>query len=281
MSTTSYTLVILAALCLTASFADETGIVSVSIKNTVLAGGQASEYQQEFVEFDYEAVEWNGDVANWENEWSVEEDGVGEFDLTNQYGDTVIIRAHNDEDRNADLAGILGTKATSPAGGLTTIASNVGNSIAAAHERLQNPTVAAPSNSMTSNADNDVVLPLVVPDVVEAAVPDSVIVVEAVESAPFETENAPEVLVIVANPPAEGAVQDVENTPEEVVQVAESAPEEVVEAVEQVVSEGGAVVIASDTEESSSNLESSSEFTTTTYTEYHTTYVTVPLGTEV
>jgi len=256
MSTTSYILVILATLCFTASFADETGIVSVSIKNTILTGGEPTEYQQEFVEFNYEAVEWNGEALNWENEWSFEEDGVGEFELTNQFGDSVIIRAHDDDDRNANLAAILGTVVASPAGGLATIASNVGNSITAAHERLENPAVANAASSVESVANN-VIVPVVVPAVVSVpivqSVPESVVVVETVESAPEadnlevesiseDAEDVIEVTVLFVNAPAEQVVQVVESTPEEIVQVTESTSEQVIQVVESAPEEVAQVV---------------------------------------
>ena len=114
----------------------DSGVVSVAVSNATLLNGEVAGYQQEFAEFNYETIEWNNDVANSENEWRFEEAGVGEFELTDQFGDAVIIQAHNDNDLNGDLGAILGTIV----GGANTVASNIGNSISIAQQDVQDTT---------------------------------------------------------------------------------------------------------------------------------------------
>jgi len=145
----------LALFCFTSSLAQaqNNGVVSVAVTNTSFVNGQ-SDSQSEFVEFDYEAVEWNNEAGNLESEWSYEEAGVGEFELTNQAGDVILIKARND-DTNQDLGAILGTVVGSSAlGGFNTVADNIGNSVSANQERLQNANTNGVASTVVSNAEN-------------------------------------------------------------------------------------------------------------------------------
>jgi len=216
----------LALFCFTSSLAQaqNNGVVSVAITNTTSLNGQSNS-QSEFVEFDYEAVEWSNEAGNLENEWSYEEAGVGEFELTNQAGDVILIKAHNDNTLNQDLGAILGTVVgTSALGGVSTVADNIGNSVSATQDQLQNANVNNVASTVVSNAENvannaGAVIGTITQGVQN--VPENA--AQAVENAGQDAQNAYNAAANNVNNLQENASQAVENAGQDVQNAANNA----------------------------------------------------------
>ena len=151
MTQPSYIIAALVMLCYcTSAVQSSSGVVSVVISDPSPADNITSQSETEFMTFDFETLEWQNDnedhnnELNWADEWTFEEAGVDVFDLTNQQGDEIMIKPHNDSlSPNEDLSTVLGKVTTGGAasGGYTgTVASHIGNSIASALELIQKNT---------------------------------------------------------------------------------------------------------------------------------------------
>jgi len=189
-------LALLAVICLSTTFADETGNVSVNITSLSILGSSVLNVDQEFVEFSYDAADYDSEVV-YGNEWSFTESGPGEFILTDQDGDQIVIDAFNNNN-NTYLDEILGKVVAAVGGGNTTIANNIGNSIVAgiqasnaaptpanssASQGAPAPVVAASNTAPVTESVETVTTAPVVPIIVVPAAP-----VEAVENGEVETE---------------------------------------------------------------------------------------------
>ena len=106
----------------------QNGTVSVAI-------GDISE--QEFLEFNYEVIEFNPNEANEVNEWAFEESGVGEFRLSDDFGDVFVIQAQNADDFSAPLGDILASKTNNDDASKDVVVDVIGDSILAGQEHVQ------------------------------------------------------------------------------------------------------------------------------------------------
>ena len=104
------------------------GTVSVAI-------GDISE--QEFLEFNYEVIEFSANEANEFNEWAFEESGVGEFRLSDDFGDVFVIQAQNADDFSAPLRDILASKTNNDDASQDVVVDVIGDSVLAGQEHAQ------------------------------------------------------------------------------------------------------------------------------------------------
>lgn len=141
MSRSTLLFAILAISYLATSFA-QSGLITINV---------IDDGENFFQEFEFDAVEFNNDVTNFNAQWSFEEEDFGEFELTNANGDIVEIRAVNFSP-NTNLDEILGN--VQPAVNLnteTTVASSIGNIISS----IQGQVSTDPANSQTFTTTQD------------------------------------------------------------------------------------------------------------------------------
>ena len=127
MSRFSSLIAVLAVSFLATALAQD-GTVSAAI-------GDISE--QEFLEFNYEVIEFNANEANEVNEWAFEESGVGEFRLSDEIGDIFVIQAQNADDFSAPLRDILVSKTNNDDASNEVVVDVIGDSISAGQGHVQ------------------------------------------------------------------------------------------------------------------------------------------------